>query len=402
MRRSTHRILVSHAGTVPRPADLQALYDAGDAGRAEFVRHLPAAVRDVVHHQAQVGIDVVNDGELSKLNFSHYARERLGGLEPPAETFRPSSRSIVGRDARDFPDFHSTGGGRSRRALTLGRVVGGNANPAIQCTGPLTYIGRDATQQDIDNLKSAVSGLDVEAFLPAVAPGTIEHWLFNAHYASDEELLFAIADAMHEEYKLITDSGLCLQIDDPDLPDGWQMFPEMSVQDYRAYAEVRVEALNHALRGIPEEQVRLHVCWGSGHGPHKNDIPLADIVDIILKVNAQVYSVEAANPRHDHEWRVWQDVRLEDGKSLMPGVVGHATDIIEHPRLVADRLVRYAGLVGKENVIAGTDCGVGSRVWNAEIAWAKFEALVEGARLASDELWARANVAAEPRGATAR
>jgi 5-methyltetrahydropteroyltriglutamate--homocysteine methyltransferase len=192
---------------------------------------------------------------------------------------------------------------------------------------------------------------------------------------------------MHEEYKLITDSGLSLQIDDPDLPDGWQMFPEMSVADYRAYAERRVEALNYALAGVPQEQVRLHVCWGSGHGPHANDIPLEDIVDLVLKVNAQVYSIEAANPRHDHEWRVWKHVQLPDGKSLMPGVVGHATDIIEHPRLVADRLVRYAGLVGKDNVIAGTDCGIGSRVWNAEIAWAKLHAMAEGAQLASQELW---------------
>jgi 5-methyltetrahydropteroyltriglutamate--homocysteine methyltransferase len=201
---------------------------------------------------------------------------------------------------------------------------------------------------------------------------------------------------MHEEYRLIADAGLNLQIDDPDLPDGWQMFPEMSVDDYRRYARVRVEALNHALRGIPEEQVRLHICWGSGHGPHKNDLPLEHLVDLVLEVHAQVYSIEAANPRHAHEWRVWQHVKLPQGKSLMPGVAGHATDIIEHPRLVADRLVRYAGLVGKENVVAGTDCGVGSRVWNAEIAWAKFEALVEGARLASAELWGTGEAACHP------
>jgi 5-methyltetrahydropteroyltriglutamate--homocysteine methyltransferase len=388
MRRSTTRILVSHAGTVPRPADLQELYEAGPERRAEVQARLPNAVKEVVQQQASIGIDVVNDGELSKLNFSHYARERLGGLAPPTAEFQPSARNIVARDALDFPDFHRTGGGRIRRVQTLGnRSTGGNANPSIQCVAPLTYVGREATLFDIANLKIAADGLDVEAFLPAVAPGTIEHWLFDQHYGSDEELLFAIADAMHEEYKLITDSGLSLQIDDPDLPDGWQMFPEMTVEDYRRYAQVRVEALNHALRGIPEEQVRLHVCWGSGHGPHRNDIPLEHIVDLILNVNAQVYSIEAANPRHDHEWRIWANVKLPDGKSVMPGVVGHATDIIEHPRLVADRLLRYAHQVGKENVIAGTDCGVGSRVWNAEIAWAKFEALVEGARLASAELW---------------
>jgi 5-methyltetrahydropteroyltriglutamate--homocysteine methyltransferase len=374
MRRSTDRILVSHAGTVPRPSG------SGD---------LSAAVREVVQHQARVGIDIVNDGELSKNNFSHYARTRLGGIEQPAEP--PADlrdRNIVGRDAREFPEFHARGGGRLSRADVPAPTRTGNVNPVILCTGPLTYIGGQAAESDIANLKAAIDGLDVEGFLPAVAPGTIEHWLYNQYYATDEELLFAVADAMHSEYKLITDAGLNLQIDDPDLPDGWQMFPAMSVDDYRKYAEVRVEALNHALRDIPEEQIRLHVCWGSGHGPHKNDIPLEDIVDVVLQVKAQVYSIEAANPRHDHEWRVWKSVRLPEGKSLMPGVVGHATDIIEHPRLVADRLVRYAGLVGKENLMAGTDCGVGSRVFNAEIAWAKFEALAEGARIASRELWA--------------
>jgi len=387
MRRSTDRILVSHAGTVPRPASLQEVYAAGESRKADFMAALPAAVREVVQHQARVGIDVVNDGELSKRNFSHYARERLGGIEQVDPAAVGADRNIVARDAHDFPEFHARGGGRRTRVDTPPPTTTGNVNPTLVCSGPLTYVGRDATLADIANLKSALVGLDVEGFLPAVAPGTIEHWLFNRHYQSDEELLFAVADAMHEEYRLITDSGLNLQIDDPDLPDGWQMFPEMSVDDYRRYAALRVEALNHALRDIPEEQIRLHVCWGSGHGPHKNDIPLQHLVDLILSVRAQVYSVEAANPRHDHEWRVWQNVTLPEGKSLMPGVVGHATDIIEHPQLVADRLVRYAKIVGRENVIAGTDCGVGSRVFNAEIAWAKFESMAEGARIATKELW---------------
>jgi 5-methyltetrahydropteroyltriglutamate--homocysteine methyltransferase len=389
MRRSTKRILVSHAGTVPRPAALQEVYAGGESRRAEFAALLPEAVREVVRQQARVGIDIVNDGELSKRNFSHYAQERLAGIEQPERApTQIGSRNIVARDAQDFPEFHARGGGRLSRADTPRPSGTGNVNPTLLCTGPLTYVGRQATQLDIANLQAALDGLDVEAFLPAVAPGTIEHWLFNQYYKTDEELLFAVADAMHHEYKLITDAGLNIQIDDPDLPDGWQMFPDVSIDEYRAYARVRVEALNHALRGIPEEQIRLHVCWGSGHGPHKNDIPLEHIVDLIVAVKAQVYSVEAANPRHDHEWRVWQSVRLPEGKSLMPGVVGHATDIIEHPRLVADRLVRYAGIVGQENIIAGTDCGVGSRVFNAESAWAKFEALAEGARLASGELWA--------------
>jgi 5-methyltetrahydropteroyltriglutamate--homocysteine methyltransferase len=388
MRRSTQRILVSHAGTMPRPDDLNELFHAGSARRAEFVARLPSAVHEVVRHQADIGIDVVNDGELSKLNFSHYARERLAGLEQPGGGSPPqgSARNIVARDARDYPEFHAQGGGRMRRAGTP-VLPGSNVNPTVVCTAPLGYVGAETTAQDVANLKAALQGLDVEGFLPAIAPGTIEHWLFNEYYTSDEEFLFAIADAMHEEYRAITDAGLNLQIDDPDLPDGWQMFPDMSVDDYRRYAALRVEALNHALRDIPEEQIRLHVCWGSGHGPHQNDIPLEHIVDIILSVKAQVYSVEAANPRHDHEWRVWREVKLPEGKSLMPGVVGHATDIIEHPRLVADRLVRYAEIVGKDNVIAGTDCGVGSRVFNGEIAWGKFAAMVEGARIASAELW---------------
>ncbi len=357
MRRSTERILVSHAGTVPRPADLAELRNAGPSKERDYLARLPSAVQEVVRRQAEVGIDIVNDGELSKSNFTNYVRERLGGIESASEERRKQlpARNINARDTREFPEFFASGGGGFGRGRAAA-AIGGFPAPMV-CT------------------------------LPAVAPGTIEHWLYNEHYSSDEDLLFAVADAMHEEYKAITDAGLNLQIDDPDLPDGWQMFPEMSVADYQRYAEVRVEAINRALRGIPEEQVRLHICWGSGLGPHKNDIDLADIIDVVLKVNAQVYSIEAANPRHQHEWRVWQSVKLPAGKSLMPGVIGHATDIVEHPRLIADRLVQYAGLLGRENVIAGTDCGVGSRVWNGEIAWAKFSAMAEGARLASRELW---------------
>jgi 5-methyltetrahydropteroyltriglutamate--homocysteine methyltransferase len=374
MRRSTNRILVSHAGTTPRPPNLP----------------LPAAVKEVVDKQVAVGIDIVNDGELSKSNFTNYVRDRLGGTAPTNSTAgQLPPRNINARDLREFPEFFASGGGGFGRNRPGAAPIAGLPAPMI-VTGPITYVGVATVQADIANLKAAMDSLgskDVEAFLPAVAPGTVEHWLYNQHYKTDEEFLFALADALHHEYKAITDSGLNLQIDDPDLPDGWQMFPQMSVAEYRTYAELRVEAINHALRDIPQEQVRLHVCWGSGLGPHKNDIDLGDIVDIILRVNAQVYSIEAANPRHQHEWRVWQETRLPDGKSFMPGVISHATDIIEHPRLVADRLVQYARLVGKENVIAGTDCGVGSRVWNGEIAWAKFAAMAEGARIASRELW---------------
>jgi 5-methyltetrahydropteroyltriglutamate--homocysteine methyltransferase len=263
----------------------------------------------------------------------------------------------------------------------------GQFEPAMLCVAPLHYIGRDAVDVDIANLKDALPGGSTAGYLTAIAPGTVEHWLFNRHYRTDEEFLFAIADALHDEYKAVTDAGLLLQIDDPDLPDGWQMFPNMSTGEYQKYAQLRVEALNHALRDCPRESVRLHVCWGSGHGPHVNDIPLDDIVDVVLQVDAGCISIEAANPRHDHEWRTWEATKLPDGISLMPGVVGHCTDVVEHPRLVADRLVRWAGLVGKENVIAGTDCGLGPRVGHAEIAWGKLRAAVDGARIASEQLW---------------
>jgi 5-methyltetrahydropteroyltriglutamate--homocysteine methyltransferase len=373
MRRSTNRILVSHAGTTPRPTNLP----------------LPEAVAEVVKKQVEVGIDIVNDGELSKSNFTNYVRDRLAGIAPADSTEgQLPPRNINARDLREFPEFFGSGGGGFGRNRPGAPPIAMRPTPMI-VNGPITYVGAATVQADIANLKAALSDVDadVEAFLPAVAPGTVEHWLYNQHYKTDEEFLFALAEALGHEYKAITDSGLNLQIDDPDLPDGWQMFPQMSVAEYRQYAELRVEAINHALRDVPDEQVRLHVCWGSGLGPHKNDIDLGDIVDIILRVKAQVYSIEAANPRHQHEWRVWREVKLPSGKAFMPGVISHATDIIEHPRLVADRLVQYARLVGKENVIAGTDCGVGSRVWNGEIARAKFAAMAEGARIASRELW---------------
>ena len=390
MRRSSERILVSHAGNLPRPDDLEQLMAEGPAGLDGFAKRLPSAVAEVVRHQADIGIDVLNDGELSKRGgFSNYVSERLGGLQTREFKSREeaSPLNVSARDAREFPGFFAGGlGGFGRFRRIPGTAA---ANTRVYCTGRVTYIGQANVDADVGNFKAALRGLDVEACMPAVAPGTIEHWLFNEHYGSEEEFLFAIADAMHHEYKAITDAGFILQVDDPDLPDGWQIYPEMSVADYRKYAGTRVDALNHALRDLPRDQIRLHVCWGSGHGPHHNDIPLKDIVDLILKVKADCYSVEAANPRHEHEWRVWQEVKLPEGTTLMPGVAGHVTDLIEHPRLIADRLLRYANIVGRENVLAGTDCGIGSRVGHPEIAWAKLAAMVEGARLASDELWGR-------------
>jgi 5-methyltetrahydropteroyltriglutamate--homocysteine methyltransferase len=386
MRRSTDRILVSHAGTLPRPDDLAEMMAAGPAQAEAFDKRVPSAVQEVVRRQAEIGVDIVNDGELAKRGgFSGYIRERLTGIEerPDADNLQP--RDVTGRDKRDFPQAFAAGIGWFRRAT--GPVGPLRANAPFFCAGPVRYVGQEHIQRDITNLHAAAQGLDVEPYLPAITPGTIEHWLWNEYYPTDEAFLFAIADALHDEYKAITDAGFILQLDDPDLPDGWQMYPDMSVADYRKYADLRVEAINRALQGVPRDRVRLHICWGSGHGPHTNDIPLADIVDVVLKVNADCYSVEAGNVRHEHEWRVWQDARLPEGKTLMPGVVSHATDVVEHPRVVADRLVRYAAVVGRENVIAGTDCGLGNRVGHGEIAWAKLRMLVEGARLASRELW---------------
>jgi 5-methyltetrahydropteroyltriglutamate--homocysteine methyltransferase len=381
MKRSTERILTTHAGALARPDDLRDMLIAKDEGRPHdreaFDKRVRSAVAEVVQQQAACGLDIINDGEESKRSFTTYARERLGGVVERA--LKPGERvlaQIYGRDAKEFPEYFAGRGNLAGREAV--------------CIGPLTYTGHTAVQTDIENFKAALAGVTVEeTFLPAVAPGTIEHWLKNEYYPSDEAYLFAIAEAMHEEYRAIVDAGFVLQIDDPDLPDAWQIHPEMDVPEYRKFAELRVDALNHALRGLPPERVRFHMCWGSYHGPHKYDIPLRDIIDLVLKVDAEAYSIEASNPRHDHEWQVWQDVKLPEGKILIPGVVGHASDFVEHPELVAERLVKYASLVGRENVIAGTDCGLGPRVGHPRIAWAKFEAMAEGARLATKKLWGR-------------
>jgi 5-methyltetrahydropteroyltriglutamate--homocysteine methyltransferase len=384
MKRSTDRVLTTHAGSLPQPDDLREMLAAKNSGQPydqeTFTRRVRSAVAEVVKKQIECGLDIVNDGELGKPNFSRYARERMSGfIERPAKPEeRPSM--IFGRDMVEFPEYF-----RKR----FGTVRGENIK-RVFCNGPLRYIGQDDVRADTENFKAALKEVKAEeAFLPAIAPGTIEHWMKNDYYSSDEAYLLAIAEAMREEYKAIVDAGLLLQIDDPDLPDGWQFNADMSVTEYRKYAELRIDALNHALREIPPDRVRFHTCWGSYHGPHKYDIPLKDIVDLILKVRADAYSIEASNPRHEHEWRVWEEVKLPEGKILVPGVVGHATDIVEHPQAIADRLVKYAKLVGRENLMAGTDCGLGPRVGDPKIAWAKFEAMAEGARLASRQLWGR-------------
>ena len=378
---STDRILTTHAGSLPRPPDLRDLVMAKSRGekidQAALDARLKSAVAEVVRQQAACGLDSVNDGELSKSNFTDYCRTRMAGfVQRPASAAR--RLEITARDATKFADYFA--------ANPRARFPGAPTIPV--CVEPLRYVGQADLKRDIDNFKAALAGVKVEeSFLPANTPGTIEHWMANEHYKSDEAFVYAIADVMHEEYKTIVDAGLLLQIDDPDLPDGWNCLPGMSVADYRKYAGMRVEALNHALKGIPKEKVRLHVCWGSFHGPHHDDIPLKDIVDLILGVNAGSFSIEASNPCHEHEWRVFEQVKLPQGATLVPGVIGHCTDFIEHPDLVAERLVRYAKLVGRENVLAGTDCGIGTRVGHASICWAKFEAMAEGARRATKILW---------------
>jgi 5-methyltetrahydropteroyltriglutamate--homocysteine methyltransferase len=382
MKRSTERILVTHAGSLARPAELMEMLVARNEGkpydREALAEHTRSAVADVVQKQIDCGVDIVNDGELGKSNFSRYTRERLSGFveRPAGPDFRPTS--IFGRDMIEFSEYFNRGG----------RTSIGHHSRVFYCAEPLKYVGHAEVNADIENLKAALQGKPIEeAFLPAIAPGTMEHWMKNEYYPTDEAYLFAIADAMHEEYKAIVDAGFLLQIDDPDLADAWQMYPQMSLAEYRKYQELRIDALNQGLRDLPIDRMRFHMCWGSYHGPHKYDIPLRDIVDLILKVRAGAYSIEASNPCHEHEWRVWEELKFPEEKIYIPGVVGHYSDFIEHPQAIADRLVQFAKLIGRENVIAGTDCGIGSRVSHPQVGWAKFQAMAEGARLATKQLW---------------
>jgi 5-methyltetrahydropteroyltriglutamate--homocysteine methyltransferase len=349
VKRSDHRILTSHAGSLPRPQDLLEMNRARQSGQqideAKRTARITSAVPEVVKKQMDAGIDIVNDGEYGKTNFLNYVQERLGGFELTGRTEQMGAMADR-RDRSLFQDFYT-------------EELGPRSAPRQQvaCTGPVTYTGQALLQQDIDNFKAALAASNVEeAFMPALAPS---YGGENRYYKSADEFDEAVARAMNVEYRAIVDAGFVLQIDDPGLPSFWDRYiPAISLEDYRKLAQRRVELVNLGLEGIPEDRVRYHICWGSWHGPHVTDIPLEHVVDLMLQVHAQMYSIEAANARHEHEWRVWQDVRLPEGKILMPGVVGHATNVIEHPRLVADRIVRYAGLVGRENVVAGTDCGL--------------------------------------------
>ncbi|HEX5370642.1 MAG TPA: cobalamin-independent methionine synthase II family protein [Dehalococcoidia bacterium] len=324
--------------------------------------------------QIEAGVDVVNDGEYGKTNFLNYVQERLGGFEPTGESEQMGAMADR-RDRSLFQEFYADElAGRSP------------ARSRLVCTGPIGYTGQKQLEADIDNFKHAISGAKIEeAFMPALAPS---YGGENRYYKTQDEFDAAVAKAMNVEYRAIVEAGFVLQIDDPGLPSFWDRYiPAIGVDEYRKQAARRVELVNFALEGVPEDRLRYHICWGSWHGPHVTDIPLEHVVDLMLNVRAQMYSIEAANARHEHEWRVWQNTKLPEGKILMPGVVGHATNVIEHPRLVADRIEKYADLVGRENVVAGTDCGLGGRV-HPQICWAKLQALSEGAALASKELWA--------------
>ena len=383
MKRSESSILTTHVGSLPRPEEVVEFYRARLRGEAPPEPDLPAAVAQVVRQQHEAGIDIVTDGEYGKEAWWAYADDRLAGLEAREPKGGEADRPT--RERMAFPGYYAYY--ESQAAFALRDDWGRPKGPTRQyyCVGPISYAGHAQVQRDIDNLKSAMrdSGKE-EGFLPAVSPFIARTW--NEFYRSEDEFHQATADALNEEYRAIVNAGLLVQIDDPGLPAQWNSQSAPTLDDYRKRAEQRVELVNYALRGIPEDRVRYHICWGSAHGPHVHDLPLRDVVDLLLKVRAQAYSVEAGNVRHEHEWKVWKDVKLPDGKILIPGVVSHTTDTVEHPEVVADRIVQYASVVGRENVIAGTDCGLGGRV-HPEVAWAKLHALGEGAALASKELW---------------
>ncbi|HEV3334290.1 MAG TPA: cobalamin-independent methionine synthase II family protein [Bryobacteraceae bacterium] len=382
MKRSEHRILTTHVGSLIRPQELRELAAAAEKDSAQTERYymrLRESVGDVVKHQAQVGIDIVSDGEYGKQSWATYILKRISGFEIRPNQIR--TLTWLGRDRERF---------REAIAQDLPRLASGV--PTEACVAPIAYRDREPICRNIENFQAALSAVSVEeGFLTAVAPASTAYDGINEYYATEKEYIYAIADALREEYLAIYNAGLLLQVDDAVLANMYDELVQKSPERYREWANLRVEALNHALQGIPEERVRYHVCFGSWHVPHVSDAPLEDIVDLIVKVRAGAYSIEAANVRHEHEWRVWENARLPAGRVLIPGVITHHTVTVEHPQLVADRIIRFAGLVGRENVIAGTDCGFAQaemiqRV-HPTVMWAKFESLVEGARLASKALW---------------
>jgi 5-methyltetrahydropteroyltriglutamate--homocysteine methyltransferase len=387
MKRSTDRILTTHVGSLIRPEPLLDFMRARQSGKSvdqqAYDRCLGDSVAGIVRRQAEAGVDVVSDGEFGKaISWSQYALERLSGFErrPVKPGANPFAR---GADRERFAEFYAELDARDGVATTSESV----------CVAPIAYTGQAELQRDIDNLKAALRTTKVtEAFLPVAAPASVIPDRKNEYYKSDEDCLRAIAEAMRTEYRMIVDAGFLLQLDDARAAVTYdRMVPPASLTDYRAWVDMHMDILNHAIEGIPPERIRYHVCWGSWPGPHTTDVPLKDIVDLILKVRVGAYVIEGANPRHEHEWAVWKDVKLPEGKVLIPGVISHATNVVEHPELVAERIVRLARLIGRENLIAGTDCGFAQgpfhRRVHPSIMWAKLESLAEGARLASHELW---------------
>jgi len=387
MKTSTDRILTTHVGSLIRPEPLQEIMRAKQGHQpfdeAAYEKCLKDSVAEVVHKQAEIGIDVPSDGEFGKaVSWNQYILERLSGFElrPIPADYRPG---IPGADRTRFKEFYTELDVREPRA-----------NPdLVACVGPVKYIGQDILRRDIENFKAALKGQKVEeAFMPVVAPSSALPDRKDEYYKSEEEWLTAVTDAMRVEYKMIVDAGFVLQIDDARFATAYdRMVPPGTFQDYRRWLERFVESLNYALEGIPEDRIRYHVCWGSWPGPHVSDVPLRDVVDMILKVKAGAYVIESANPRHEHEWSVWKDVKLPPGRVLIPGVISHATNVVEHPELIAERTVRFANQLGRENVMIGTDCGFAQGTFyrrvHPSIMWAKFGALVEGARLATKQLW---------------
>jgi len=392
MRRSTERILTTHVGSLIRPADLQPFIRARQSGQpydtAAHAACLARSVTEVVKRQKQAGVDVPSDGEFGKsISWSQYALERLSGFErrmvkPDANPFKR------GADRARFAEFYAELDAADGPPGSAGATA-----PLSVCTGPIRYTGSDEIQRDIANFKSALAAAGVaEGFLPVAAPSSVIPDRRNEYYKTEEECLRAIGEAMRAEYRAIVDAGLMLQLDDARFAVTYdRMVPPATMLDYRRWLELQVEITNAALEGIPEEKIRYHVCWGSWPGPHTTDVPLKDVVDLILKIRAGAYLIEGANPRHEHEWRVWESVKLPPGKVLVPGVISHATNVVEHPELVAERLVRFGKLLGRENLMAGTDCGFAQgpfhRRVHPSIMWAKLEALAAGAELASRRLW---------------
>lgn len=380
MHRSTERFLTTHTGSLPRPDDLIRIMYAKEEGvpvePAALAARVRSAVAEVVRKQAEAGIDIVNDGEMSKPSYATYIKDRLNG-------FGGTSNTFVYQDLVDFPRLAARvfgDPGRSRRRT-----------PA--CNGPISVRDPDAARVDVDNLKAALAGVRTTgAFLTAASPGVVSLFFRNDHYPSQEAYLGAIADAMRNEYETVAKAGFVLQLDCPDLAMGRHIqYADLSLEEFRKRAHLHVEALNHATANIPPEQLRLHVCWGNYEGPHHYDVPLADIIDIVFRARASAISFEAANPRHAHEWTLFERVKLPEGKVLIPGVIESKSNFVEHPELIAQRIARYANLVGRENVIAGSDCGYGTWVGQAavdpDVVWAKFAAMAEGARIASRQFW---------------